>query len=228
MNFSALYIIQMFKSIVTTNLKYSYTMLKRLFDIFFSLIILNLTSPLLLLSAVVIKITSPGPIIYKQIRVGRQGKLFKIYKLRTMIKQADVNSNQLTLANDRRITPIGQLLRKFKLDEIPQLFNVLKGEMSVVGPRPDVPGYFDLQNSLHQKILTVKPGITSRASIKYSLTNSSNESKLLSKSCDPETLYRQQIFADKIRLNAEYVDRQSFLNDLKIIWQTFIKIIHSA
>lgn len=203
-------------------------MLKRLFDIIFSISALILTSPLFLLGAMLIKITSPGPVIFKQTRVGQQARLFKIYKLRTMFNQADVNSNQLTLANDKRITPIGQLLRRFKLDELPQLWNVLKGEMSFVGPRPDVPQYLDPHNAVQKKVLSVKPGITSPASIKYGLTNTFNESKLLSNSADPELLYRRQIFADKARLNAQYVDQRSLINDIRIIWQTLINIIHKS
>ncbi|MFH1392112.1 MAG: sugar transferase [bacterium] len=194
-------------------------MIKRLFDIIFSLFILIILSPVFLIIFILIKVFSRGPIFFTQARLGKNAKPFKIYKFRTMIDESDIGSNNLTLTDDQRITKIGKILRKYKLDELPQFVNVLKGEMSIVGPRPDVPEYYDLTDSLHQKVLSVKPGITCFAGIKYSLSQK-QEAGILAKANNPEQFYVNKIFPDKIALNLKYVQEQSFRLDLKIIFQT--------
>lgn len=194
-------------------------MLKRLFDFIFSLLILTVSSPLLLLIAILIRVTSPGPIFFVQKRLGKNGEPFNIYKFRTMIVGADQNSDHLTLIKDPRITKIGRILRKLNLDELPQFFNVIKGEMSLVGPRPDVPQYYDLTNKLHQKVLSIKPGITCFASIEFSLSQK-QEAEILAKAEIPEKLYYEVISPQKMALNLEYVENQSLWLDLEIIGRT--------
>jgi len=195
-------------------------MLKSFFNIIFTSLILFITFPLWIIIAVLIKITSNEKIFFTQTRLGKGGLPFKIYKFRTMQTGSDKNSNNLTLANDKRITKIGRILRKFKLDELPQLINVLKGEMNIVGPRPDVPEYYDLTNPLHQKVLSVKPGITGFAALEYSLSNKQNETKILAMTHSPEEVYRKEIFPQKMALNLKYIKNQSFWLDLKLIGQT--------
>jgi len=194
-------------------------MTKRAFDIIFSVLILLLFFPLFFLIAILIKSASKGPVFFTQTRLGKDGKPFKIYKFRTMRAGAAANSDHLTLADDKRITKIGRLLRRFKLDELPQFVNVLKGEMSVVGPRPDVPEYYDLTNKLHKQILSVRPGITCFAGIEYSLSHK-QESEILAKTDLPEKLYRDKIFPAKMVLNMKYVEEKSFWLDVKLILQT--------
>jgi len=194
-------------------------MIKRLFDIIFSIFILIILTPIFLIVFVLIKLTSKGSIFFTQTRLGKNAKPFKIYKFRTMIAQAEVGSNNLTLSDDQRITKIGKILRKYKLDELPQFVNVLKGEMSIVGPRPDVPEYYNLQNPVHRKVLSIRPGLTCFAGIKYSLTKV-QEAEILAQSEFPEQVYIKKIFPDKIALNLKYLQEQSFVLDLKIIFQT--------
>jgi len=192
---------------------------KRLFDIITATLGLVLGLPLFLGIGLAIKIDSFGPIFFTQIRMGQNGQLFKIYKFRTMRHRAHLGSNQLTIQDDQRLTKIGPWLRRYKFDELPQLFNILKGEMSLVGPRPDVPAYYDLNNALHQKVLSVKPGLTCFASIYYTLGQQTEES-ILGRASNPEKFYRQHIFPDKMAWNARYVDQQSWWLDIKIINQT--------
>lgn len=199
-------------------------MIKKIFDILFSIFILIVLSPLFLIIAFLIKLTSPGPIFFTQTRLGKYAKAFKIYKFRTMIPKADIGSSQLTLTDDQRITKIGHILRKYKLDELPQFVNVLKGEMSIVGPRPDVPEYYDLQNPIHRQVLSIRPGLTCFAGIKYSLTKV-QEAEILAQSEFPERVYIKKIFPDKITLNLKYVQEQSFVLDLKIIFQTIYYLL---
>lgn len=200
------------------------SMLKRTFDLIFSLIILITLSPLLLLSTLLIKLTSNGPIFFIQTRLGKNAKPFKIYKFRTMVSKAEVGSNNLTLSNDQRITKIGRFLRKYKLDELPQFVNVLKGDMSIVGPRPDVPEHYDLKNSLHKKVLSVRPGITCFAGIEYSLSKK-QESQILAQTSDPEKFYTKNIFPHKMDLNVKYVNEQSIWLDIKLIGLTMYYLI---
>jgi len=182
-------------------------MAKRLFDIIFSICILIILSPVFIITALLIKLTSSGAIFFTQTRLGKNVKPFKIYKFRTMVDKSDIGSNNLTLSDDQRITKIGKILRKYKLDELPQFVNVLKGEMSIVGPRPDVPEYYDLQNPVHRKVLSIKPGLTCFAGIKYSLTKV-QEAEILAQSESPEQVYIKKIFPDKMALNLKYIQEQ--------------------
>lgn len=194
--------------------------MKRIFDIFFSVLGLVIAFPILLALAIMVKIDSKGPVFYKQTRVGLNNTDFKIYKFRTM----RVNSDQLGLLTigdrDPRVTSIGYVLRKFKLDELPQLINVLIGNMSFVGPRPEVRKYVNLYSKSDLEILSVKPGITDYASIKFR-----NEAEIMRKSESPEDVYINEIMPEKIRLNKIYVKEQSLFTDIKIIFSTFAAII---
>lgn len=193
---------------------------KRLFDIISSLIGLGLFSPFFILICVLILVTSKGGIFYSQIRVGKGKKDFKLLKFRTMKPGSD-KAGQITVGtNDSRITRVGIFLRKFKFDEIPQLINVIKGEMSIVGPRPEVPKYVNLYSEEQLKILTVRPGLTDLASIEFI-----NENELLGKAKNPEKEYVEVIMPKKLALNIQYIDTQSFLGDIKLIFKTFGKIL---
>lgn len=194
-------------------------MIKRLFDILFSLWGLFALSPMLLFIAIWIKIDDQGPVFFRQERIGKNGKSFKILKFRSM-KMNSEQMGQLTVGGrDPRITNAGYFLRKFKLDELAQLFNVLKGDMSFVGPRPEVPKYVAMYNEEQRKVLTVKPGITDWASLKYF-----EESELLAAAEDPEACYVQEIMPAKLKINLDYVENYSLFTDLKIILLTVFKI----
>ena len=195
-------------------------MAKRLFDIVFSAIGLILISPMLLIISVIIKREDRGPIFYRGKRVGKSNKSFKIYKFRTMVVNAENLGGSSTSNEDSRITRIGRYIRKYKLDELPQLINVLKGEMSFVGPRPEVQMYVDIFTDEESAILTVCPGITDWASLW-----NSDEGSLLAGSSDPEKTYMEKIRPGKIRLQLKYVREHSFLIDLKIIFQTLRTIV---
>ncbi len=192
----------------------------RLLDVFFSVIGILLLSPLLLIIGILIKLTSKGPFLYKQERVGYFNSNFEVLKFRTM----KVNSDKLGLltvgGRDPRITKIGFYLRKYKLDELPQLFNVLSGKMCLVGPRPEVRKYVNLYTLEQQKILTIKPGITDWASIIYREENS-----ILEKSNDPEADYINVIIPDKIKYNLIFIEKYNSIEYLKIIFVTIWKII---
>jgi len=195
-------------------------LVKRLFDIIFSLIGLVFLAPFLILITIIIKADSKGPVFYIQKRVGKGNKDFRLFKFRSMRIDSDI-SGLLTVGNkDPRITSSGYYLRKYKLDEIPQLYNVLKGEMSFVGPRPEVRKYVELYNEDQMKVLEVKPGITDLASIKYR-----NENELLADSEDPEGLYTNEIMPDKIKINLEYISDRSLLKDIRIIIKTLKAVI---
>lgn len=194
--------------------------MKRIFDIFFSILGLMIAFPILLTLAIIIKIDSKGPVFYKQTRVGLNNTDFKIYKFRTMYVNSD-RHGLLTIGDrDPRVTNIGYVLRKFKLDELPQLINVLIGNMSFVGPRPEVRKYVNLYSKSDLEILSVKPGITDYASIKFR-----DEAEIMSKSESPEDVYINEIMPEKIRLNKIYVKEQSLLTDVKIIFLTFASIL---
>lgn len=198
-------------------------MIKRLFDLVCSILGLLALTPLFLVMAVMIKRDSPGPVFFRQVRVGRFGKDFRIYKFRTM-RPASEALSQLTVSNDNRITPVGQFLRKTKIDELPQLINVLLGDMSFVGPRPEVPQYVaHYPQDLRAKILSVRPGITDLASIEFS-----NENELLSANKDPHTVYIREILPRKLAYYVRYVDEQSLAHDVSIILKTLAKITGSA
>lgn len=195
---------------------------KRIFDLVFTVPGLLVLLPFFLFIVIWIKIDSPGPIFYRQERVGRNGKLFKIYKFRTMVVNADKIGGAITVGEDPRITRSGRVLRKYKLDELPQLLNVVKGEMSLVGPRPEVPRYVSMYTTEQRAVLGLMPGITDPASIKYR-----NESELLAAASevngvqvDPEYVYLNEIMPDKIKINLEYAARANVVNDFKMIITT--------
>ncbi len=194
-------------------------MLKRIFDITLSLFGLIILLPFMLIIAILIKFDSKGTIFFKQIRVTKDGKEFKIFKYRTMKVGSDKYS-QITVGQDERITKIGSFLRKYKLDEIPQLINVLIGDMSLVGPRPEVPKYVALYTDEQKEILKVRAGITDYASIEFS-----DENDLLASEKNPEEAYIEKIMPKKIELNKKYLSEISVLTDIKIILLTIKKIL---
>lgn len=195
-------------------------MLIRLLDIVLSLLGLIFLLPIFLILAVWMKFDSQGSIFFRQIRVGKDGRDFRIYKFRTMIVNAEKMGIITIGERDPRITNSGYFLRKYKLDELPQLINVLKGEMSFVGPRPEVRKYVEMYNQEQLKILTVKPGITDYASIEYI-----NEDEILGKSSDPEKTYIEEIMPQKIKYNMKYINNKTVIEYFKIIFLTIIKII---
>lgn len=175
--------------------------------------------PVFLVMAVWIKADSEGPVFYRQVRVGMHGKLFRIFKFRSMRLGSD-KASQITIGErDSRITRSGIIIRKYKLDELPQLINVFTGDMSFVGPRPEVPKYVDLYTEEQRHVLDVRPGITDMASIKYI-----NENELLGKANNPEDYYIHTIMPDKLSINLEYVKNNSFMDDVTIIFKTLSKI----
>ena len=195
-------------------------MLKRFLDITASGLGLLCLSPLFIALAVWIKYDSPGPVFYRQTRVGRRNRDFRIYKFRSMQVGAD-NKGLITIGGyDSRITHSGYYIRKYKLDELPQLINVFLGDMSLVGPRPEVRKYVDLYTPEQMHVLDVRPGITDLASIKYK-----NENELLGAVDAPEQYYQDVILPDKLRINQEYIKKSSFLFDIKIIFKTVATIL---
>lgn len=193
---------------------------KRAMDIAISGAALVVLSPVLLLVALLIKIDDPGPVFYRQVRVGRNGKTFRIFKFRTMVVDADKKGLQITVGRDPRITRMGALLRKTKLDELAQLLNVFVGDMSFVGPRPEVPKYVELYTPYQRQVLLVRPGITDYASIAYR-----NENDLLAGTQDPEKMYIETIMPDKIELNMKYLHEISPLTDIRLIFKTIAAVI---
>lgn len=194
--------------------------MKRIFDILVSGIGLLCLSPLLLIVAIWIKLDSPGPIFYRQVRVGRYNKDFRIFKFRSMRIGSDKGSLVTIGGRDPRITRSGYFIRKFKIDELPQLINVIVGDMSLVGPRPEVRHYVNYWTPEQMHVLDVRPGITDPASIKYR-----NENELLAQAEDPEKYYIEVIMQEKIKLYLEYAEKSSFWYDIKLIFQTFWVII---
>ena len=194
--------------------------MKRSFDLILSLLGLIVLAPVFAAVAVAIKVESAGPMFYRGLRAGRYGKAFRIFKFRTMVEDADKIGGPSSSADDPRITRVGDLLRRYKLDELPQLLNVLKGEMSLVGPRPEVLQEVLLYTEEEKRLLEVRPGITDWASIRFR-----NEGEILRGSADPHAAYREKIRPEKIRLGLEYVERRSFLTDCKIIVRTLKAIL---
>ncbi len=195
--------------------------MKRLLDIVMSFTGLLALAPVFLVIFILIKISSEGPVFYRGVRVGRGGKLFRMFKFRTMVQNADQIGGPSTAGDDARLTKVGIVLRRFKLDELPQLINVLKGEMSLVGPRPEVPFYVNMMTEEEKRIiLSVKPGITDLASL-WNI----DEGAVLHGSPDPEKTYQEKIWPEKKRLQMKYVTEQSFAGDLKIIFRTLKDII---
>lgn len=196
-------------------------MIKRLFDLLLSCIGLLLLAPLLLLIALLIKLDSPGPVMFRQERVGRFGKPFRIHKFRTMRHEPAGQGLQITVGADRRITRVGGFLRASKLDELPQLLDVWLGDMSLVGPRPEVPRYVaHYPAELREKVLSVRPGITDIASIEYR-----DESAVLARAADPEHAYVHEVLPHKLALAARYVERSSLWLDVWLIWRTVVAIV---
>lgn len=194
--------------------------MKRIFDIVCSLIGIVILLPLYIIISLIILLTSKGGVLYNQERVGRNGLIFKVFKFRTM-RPGSFAKGALTVGSrDPRITEIGYYLRKYKLDELPQLFNVLFGDMSIVGPRPEVKKYTDLYTVDQREVLSVRPGITDYASIKFR-----NENDLLSESDNPERLYIEKIMPEKLALNMDYIKSNNVLRDIGIIFDTFYTIL---
>ena len=194
--------------------------MKRLFDIVASGFGLIVLSPLFLILAVWIKLDSPGPVFYRQVRVGRDNRDFRIFKFRSMRVGADKGSLVTIGGHDPRVTRSGYIIRKLKLDELPQLINVFVGDMSLVGPRPEVRHYVDYWTPEQMRVLSVRPGITDPASIKFR-----NENELMEQAEDPEKYYIKVIMQEKIKLYLEYVNNHSFLGDIGLIFKTFWTIV---
>lgn len=194
--------------------------MKRLFDITASGLGLLVLSPLFLVLALWIKLDSPGPVFYRQVRVGRGNKDFRLFKFRSMRVGSDKKGLITVGGHDPRVTRSGYYIRKYKLDELPQLINVFIGDMSLVGPRPEVRKYVDLYTPEQLHVLDVRPGITDMASIRYR-----NENELLEQAADPEQYYRDVVMQDKLRINLEYIADHSFIKDLKIIFMTFKAVV---
>ena len=194
--------------------------MKRLFDIVMSFIGLVLLSPIFLVIAIWIKLDSKGPVFYKQTRVGKDSKDFKIFKFRSMRQGSDKQGLITVGGRDPRVTNSGYYIRKYKLDEFPQLINVFLGDMSIVGPRPEVRKYVDLYTEEQLKVLSVRPGITDIASIKYR-----NENELLEKAEDADKMYIEIIMPDKLKYNLEYINKKSFIYDIRLIFETLLRII---
>lgn len=194
--------------------------MKRIFDIVSSGIGLFILSPIFIILGIWIKLDSSGPVFYKQVRVGKNGKDFKIFKFRSMKLDSDKQGFITVGGRDPRVTNSGYYIRKYKLDEIPQLINVFIGDMSIVGPRPEVRKYVDLYNEEQLRVLSVRPGITDTASIKYR-----NENELLEKADDPDKMYIDEIMPDKLKYNLEYIEKKSFFYDIKLIFMTFKEIL---
>lgn len=188
---------------------------KRVFDVAVSLLILLVLSPLLLLLALAVKLDSRGPVFYRQVRVGRYNQDFKIFKFRTMVQDADKIGPPLTVGDDPRVTRVGHLIRKLRLDEFSQLLNVLGGSMSLVGPRPEVRKYVDVYTPKYMATLLIRPGITATSSIAFK-----DEDSLLNAAEDPEKVYVEQILPPKMAYNLAYMKKISLLNDIKIMFQT--------
>jgi lipopolysaccharide/colanic/teichoic acid biosynthesis glycosyltransferase len=194
--------------------------MKRLFDIVFSFLGLVFLLPLLILIILIMKISTKGPVIYKQLRVGRNNNDFFIFKFRTMFVNADKFGLLTVGERDSRVTKIGFYLRKFKLDELPQLVNVFYGDMSFVGPRPEVRKYVDLYNPMQLQVLNVRPGITDLASIEFR-----NENELLSSQEDPDSYYIEVIMPKKLQINLDYLKESTLFKDVWVIVKTFLAIV---
>lgn len=193
---------------------------KRCFDIaasFFGILFLLIPFAVV---AVAVKCSSRGPVFFRQVRVGKNGRKFRIYKFRTMVADAEKKGMQITVGGDSRVTGIGRVLRKTKVDELPQLFNVFAGQMSFVGPRPEVPHYVDMYSDYQKNVLRIKPGITELASIVYR-----DENDVLAKSEDPERTYIEEIMPEKIKLNMQYMQKMNVFYDIYLIFRTFAAVL---
>lgn len=215
-------IVSFFIGLYQKNQFYSTPLMKRVFDFIISLFVIVMFSPIGVLIAFAISIESRGGVFYKQKRIGLHGNKFTLLKFRSMAINADQKGKLTIGMNDSRITKVGQIIRKYKLDEFPQFINVLIGHMSIVGPRPEVEEYVNLYSDEQKAVLDVKPGITDYASLMYF-----KENELLSKSSNPNKTYIEEIMPDKLRINLEYIKNQSVWEDFKIIIKTFGKILKS-
>lgn len=194
---------------------------KRLFDLFFTIPGLLLLSPAFAIIAVWVMSDSPGPVFFRQERVGRHGRIFRIFKFRTMCRDAEAKGRQITVGEDPRITPSGRFLRKYKLDELPQLLNVVSGEMSLVGPRPEVPRYVALYpEDVREQVLSVPPGITDYASIEYR-----DENAILGKAADPDRAYIEEVMPVKLAYYRRYVAERTVWVDFMLILRTFAALV---
>ncbi len=194
-------------------------MIKRLFDVISSVLAITMLSPLILVVALLVKLDSPGPLLFRQVRLGRGARPFEIYKFRTMIVGAEARGLQITIRQDNRVTRIGRILRRFDLDELPTLFNVLKGDMSIVGPRPEVPKYLPYYSEAQKQVFSVRPGLTDLGTIAFR-----NEATHLDGD-DAEQVYIHVILPRKLALNLEYIKKQSVFYDLRIMMRTFVSIL---
>lgn len=197
-----------------------YKITKRIFDIVTSVIVLLVLLPLFVIIALWIMLDSKGGVFYRQIRVGKNGKEFSLLKFRSMKVNAE-SEGLITVGNDSRVTRVGRFIRKTKIDEFPQLINILKGEMSVVGPRPEVPKYVAFYSESQKNVLSVRPGLTDYASLKYF-----DEQKILGQAPDPEKVYVESIMPNKLRLNLEYIHKRSFWLDFTLVFRTIFRIFH--
>ena len=196
---------------------------KRVLDVVFSVLLLLATSPLWLAAAAAIKLTSPGPVFFRQARSGQNGKEFRLLKFRSMVWEGGVGGPGLTQAGDRRVTRVGRLLRQWKLDELPQLLNVLRGEMSLVGPRPDLPRYMATLPPSHAAVLSLRPGVTGAASLTFR-----DEESVLGRvpANDLQRFYTAELLPQKAGMDLEYARRASFLSDLGIIFRTAFRVLN--
>ena len=200
-----------------------YDRMKRTFDVAVALVALCLLSPVLLVIAASIVATDGFPVLYRGRRIGKDGKQFDMLKFRTMVKNADAIGGSSTADDDQRITKVGAILRRYKLDELPQLLNVVRGTMSLVGPRPQVAWAVELYSPDERRVLSVLPGITDYASVRFP-----DEGRILRGSTDPDADYMRLIHPEKMRLSLEYVEQRSMLTDLKVIVQTLAAMVHST
>lgn len=193
---------------------------RRTLDVLLASAGLLVLSPLLAATALLIKVSSRGPVLFKQRRVGRGGEPFTILKFRTMRTDAESVGGQLTIGTDPRVTKVGAVLRAWKLDELPQLINVVRGEMAVVGPRPEVPRYVDLYTREQRRVLSVRPGLTDPASVTFR-----SEGELLANHDDPERAYIEEIMPRKLALNLEYIDQRRLGTDFGVMWDTLKAVV---
>lgn len=191
---------------------------KRLMDIFTAIIFLALCAPLIIIITLMIFLESGFPVFFVQERMGRKGNIFKIIKFRTM-RVGSSTKDGITFKHDSRITKTGNFLRKYRLDEIPQLFNIIRGDMSFVGPRPDLPKYYQSDDHAYKAVLLVRPGLTGNATLAYMY-----EDEILSKSKDPEMCYINEVFPQKIKINIKYIEDLSILNDIRLLFSTIINV----
>lgn len=196
---------------------------KRVFDMVASFLGMLLCAPVLVVVAVLVRLDSPGPVFFRQIRVGQHGKPFVIVKFRSMVDSVGQTGRGITPENDRRVTAIGAFLRKWKLDELPQLWNVFVGDMSLIGPRPELPGYVAGYSDQQKSVLRVKPGISDYASLRYR-----NEGRLLQQNSDPERYYRETILPDKLSLNLRYLNDLSLACDLSLLLSTIRSVLKAG